>query len=591
VNEQVIGRFVSSAPPDCPALKTEALDGFVDFRDMFLPPEAAQSAGGSGSMPYGDLAHTVMTLLRDNLMLTDEVDTVPKINEIIISPFTKSQSGVEGALIYDGDLFETETLIRVGGLDANIQIRAMDAKIENINTIMSPLVLLAPVDSEPFWLNNSAMVGLDDRPVRLSTGFFFAVASDDTPISNEMTISLDLNALHVILTAMMKMAEARLLGFPLRDVLDLNCWLATIPAPPLDAQGMRQLDAEITAALTEIAATIGQLNLNITCIHCSSPGMHELAQILSTLEAQEGVTESVNNLLRAATKLMRGNFLQVQIDRLLSNASRRCTHSPDYDPNAAEIEYLPLDVQKSESNATYLALVGATVLGLTIAVGMLMLVIRWLVRRRHRRFISSLPPERSNRLMRLQQRQDAIDTELNDSTVSMFHSPEIPLLIRYSMPLIILGNIGLFLSGHLSLGATVNIVATFAGETITIDNFFEFSMARSTIDIWNAGGKGLAMLILIFSGIWPYTKQIMTLVLWFLPPSMTSLSRRGTILLWLDWLAKWSMIDIFVLVVCIAAFRVSIQSPEVLFLPEGFYSVDLLVVPLWWVLVLPLMML
>jgi hypothetical protein len=35
------------------------------------------------------------------------------------------------------------------------------------------------------------------------------------------------------------------------------------------------------------------------------------------------------------------------------------------------------------------------------------------------------------------------------------------------------------------------------------------------------------------------------------------------------------------LIVTIAGFRVSIQSPDVGFLPEGFYSVDLLVVPMW----------
>jgi hypothetical protein len=40
-------------------------------------------------------------------------------------------------------------------------------------------------------------------------------------------------------------------------------------------------------------------------------------------------------------------------------------------------------------------------------------------------------------------------------------------------------------------------------------------------------------------------------------------------------------VDIFVLVFTIAGFRVSIQSPEVAFLPENFYTLDLLVVPLW----------
>lgn len=41
------------------------------------------------------------------------------------------------------------------------------------------------------------------------------------------------------------------------------------------------------------------------------------------------------------------------------------------------------------------------------------------------------------------------------------------------------------------------------------------------------------------------------------------------------------MIDIFVIVVVFAAFRVSVLSPQVAFLPENFYSVDLLIVPMW----------
>ena len=74
----------------------------------------------------------------------------------------------------------------------------------------------------------------------------------------------------------------------------------------------------------------------------------------------------------------------------------------------------------------------------------------------------------------------------------------------------------------------------------------------------------------------------MTLALWFTPTSWVPISRRGSILIWLDRLAKWSMIDIFVLIISLAAFRVSVNSPSnVAFLPDNFYSLDLLVVPLW----------
>lgn len=88
-------------------------------------------------------------------------------------------------------------------------------------------------------------------------------------------------------------------------------------------------------------------------------------------------------------------------------------------------------------------------------------------------------------------------------------------------------------------------------------------------------------MIFIFSFVWPYTKQLMTFGLWFAPPKFVSVSRRGSILLWLDFFAKWSMIDVFVLIVTIVTFRISIQSPNLSFLPDNFYSIDLLVVPKW----------
>lgn len=106
-------------------------------------------------------------------------------------------------------------------------------------------------------------------------------------------------------------------------------------------------------------------------------------------------------------------------------------------------------------------------------------------------------------------------------------------------------------------------------------------MVRSAVEIWNAGGYVLSLGILVFAGIWPYTRQLLFLTLWFLPPTKCSISRRGWILEWLDALAKWSIVDIFTVVVTVAAFRLSIQSPTVGFLPEDLYTVDLLVAPVW----------
>ena len=122
-------------------------------------------------------------------------------------------------------------------------------------------------------------------------------------------------------------------------------------------------------------------------------------------------------------------------------------------------------------------------------------------------------------------------------------------------------------------------------------------------------------MIAIFSGLWPYTKQLISLLMWVIDPSFISCKQRGKILHWLDLLGKWSMVrfhrdkpmhfsyfhfkstnficshftivpfhkvDVFVLLTTLASFRITIQSPShVAYLPEGFYKVDMMVVPLW----------
>jgi uncharacterized paraquat-inducible protein A len=66
-------------------------------------------------------------------------------------------------------------------------------------------------------------------------------------------------------------------------------------------------------------------------------------------------------------------------------------------------------------------------------------------------------------------------------------------------------------------------------------------------------------LMFLFSGLWPYLKLFITMVLWFLLPSRVGMKTRGRIFLWLDALAKWSMIDVFIMVLVFVGFRVSIR--------------------------------
>lgn len=573
VNSELLSQF-NGDNADCPILDTKG--GFINFHDLLLKPQDAAVSGGSGKEPYGDLIPTLMTLLREQFLAPGD-DGLPIANSKLIRQFAK-----DGSLVF-GDLFDSGTRVQVGGLDAQVALKAYNARIENMDSMGEPLSVLEPVPDEPYLLNNTVSLGVGPMPLRLGLTFLISLlGDDDMKIRNEVDISLDLETATVAIAALLKIAEERFVSFPMQDITNLNCWLSTIPAPPLDSRGLRLGDAEPTASLQQIAAAVARMNLNVTCISCTSPAMEELAVLLSSEEGTEDFTGVANKILDFATDLLGGNFLQTTIDRLLNEAPKSCPHRPEYQLEPVKTIYEPLEAVDNSSGSIQFLVTLMVVVGIIILmVIMVSFVVRRIVRRRNEKWLRSLPGYSISFMITRQNLKNAKDAEINRMTTSMFTSSDIPLFVRLVMPFVILGNIGLFLSGHLSDGATVNIVAEFGGQGFTVDKFFEFTMARSTIDIWNAGGKELAILIGIFSGVWPYTKQLISLALWFLPPRFVTVQRRGSIFLWLDTLGKWSMVDIFVLVVSIAAFQVNIESPDVAFLPEGFYSISLFVIPLW----------
>lgn len=400
-------------------------------------------------------------------------------------------------------------------------------------------------------------------------------------IRNDFDISADFHTATVVLTALLKISEYRFAAFPIGDAFNLDCWMASMPPPSLDAYGVRVEGAEPSLALEELLVSMQKLDLNMTCNDCSSPGLVDLADLWSTAQAATDITNTANDVLGYLATTLGDGLVQNELDRMLNDAAMRCPHSPEYQTDFSSFTYESFDIDKESGDVSLAILVMVVGACLVAALGVLVFIIRFITRRRHKRWLKTLP---SNQLILLkirQEKREEKEAELNAITESMFTSSDVPVWVRWVIPVIILGNIGFFLSGHLSLGAEVKIVASLAGQVLTIEQFYQFSMATSTIEIWQAGGKELAVLILIFSGIWPYTKQLITLVLWFLPTSRCSISRRGSILLWLDTLAKWSIVDIFTLVMSVAAFRVSIKSPSVGFLPDDLYSVDLLVVPMW----------
>lgn len=243
-----------------------------------------------------------------------------------------------------------------------------------------------------------------------------------------------------------------------------------------------------SVAIDYFAAVVQTVGLKIDCIDCSGPKIIELSSLLAEHTSNgmsPDLTDTVNGAFDLASELVSGPVFRVLADRALNDARKRCPHSPDYDPNFDGVDYAPFAVEdENDAISFFLALIIIGVL-LFVIVLIAVLATKLVVRRRHHKWLAVIPRSQVRALYKQQQDDDAKQAEINEMTNSMFHSEIIPRWVRLFMPIIILGNIGFFLSGHLSLGASVTIMVSIGGQSIRTDDFYEFSMATSTIDLWN----------------------------------------------------------------------------------------------------------
>jgi len=561
---------------ECNQFALNKESGLIDFRDLLFSEGQSKRYGGSGEATYGDLMRIFYSMLQLQLMMAHPEEGIEMLRPIL------GDISISGVLLDQGIQFG------MGDIKADISLTVSDFEMRNLDSLGKPLSLLSPVKQEPHELNNSATLGIGERPLSIGARFYLHVkglgtcrritqqntqsslfllrlilfiflflalflflGNDD--IINDFDLKLDIHSASIVLTALLKLSAEAFVKFPLRDILNFNCWLAMIPPPPLDEYGILKVGAEPTAALTHLDIIASKLDMKLNCHNCTSPALLKFSRLLQAPGSSEDLTDLANRLVGSVTSKLGGAFVQDQINRFLAEAPRHCPHSSGYDPNA-HVDYKIIGVSKISSPSSFISML------ITIMVPLLFVIlaafgVNKTVQRRQKQWLKALPSER---VFLIQQRQDASDQrekEINELTSSMYTSKSIPFIWRQIVPFIVLVNILFFLSGHLSKGGRILIDFVLAGESFRIDDFFIFSIGQSTIDLWHAGGKALALFILLFSGIWPYTKQLITLALWFLPPSVVSCTLRGKILVWLDILAKWSMIDIMVMLITVAGFR------------------------------------
>lgn len=147
---------------------------------------------------------------------------------------------------------------------------------------------------------------------------------------------------------------------------------------------------------------------------------------------------------------------------------------------------------------------------------------------------------------------------------ALVQQPTVPLLVRIAVPMLILVNMALFVWASSSVGANVRLRVQAGGVTVDMaEPVFQFSLMGTVRDMFRAGVYTLGILIVVFSGALPYVKLVAMMGSMCLSDSSgLHFHRREVLLTYLDLLSKWSLIDLFVMVMMICAFYLRIVVSE-----------------------------
>ena len=451
---------------------------------------------------------------------------------------------------------------------ADITIAVTQASAVGLDSLHN--VTLAPAG--PHNLSAGAALAPPWRPLEARVAAAFSIdAANTPPISNSFVARAAVEDLRLSAAAFAYVDAYRAGSMTVASVVSVDCWLAT-------------LRAERGAYLSRLALDVGAISLELDCVNCTSPGLVAIANATQDPATRALLEAAIADGVEALAAAVTGDDAAGAIDVAVAEATVRCEYAlanPGGNGTGLPGDSAPLAVDGDGSLAAKTATIVA--FGLLFACCGAAACARCCGRQRsaRRAQVAALPDAQRR----------AVEAE-----PSLYRDEAIPLWVRRVVPATLCVNVLFFFMGHIMQGASVDVVLSLLGEGVAIPGVFGFSIAASTADMWAAGAVELALILILFSGVWPYVKMGYMLALWFAPPSCISPASRGLTFSWLDSLGKWSMIDIFITVLSLVAFRISASSPDFLpdhhgnataaayfaaLLPDDFFVLDLYVTVQW----------
>jgi len=371
LKDTVNNNFFLNYEDPCPEpIQTE---GYIDFRDLLTSPETAASLGGSGTAPYGTIAGALFEFLKTQIATVDADGTL-SANDMFIRPFTSEQSGENGTLHLPGDLFSiTGEDLPLGegleGLFQGFKFGVKDVRAHNLDVMVPPFEFLDPT-TDPNAVNNEVHFGpVEGRPLNVSALLTLAF-SEASPFAvadmdNEIKITMTSSAFEIFVEIVARVQAMALFNFPIDDLLNLQCWLATIPAPALNELGIRvDPEDERGIHLKEFVNRFVDLNVDVECLNCTSKGLSMMPEVLELLRTTDVTAVLASRMKFLVQDIAVSDSLQTVLDRTLDSASKSCPHSPAYTSDVESIGFgfaeLPLPELSQETIDTVQFVLAAT---------------------------------------------------------------------------------------------------------------------------------------------------------------------------------------------------------------------------------------
>jgi hypothetical protein len=99
-----------------------------------------------------------------------------------------------------------------------------------------------------------------------------------------------------------------------------------------------------------------------------------------------------------------------------------------------------------------------------------------------------------------------VEEESRPAEKSLFASKNIPEIVRYVIPAMVLGTLIILFCSNTTVGASVDVTIRFGTQVFPVPGLFQFSLGNTVSELYHAGIYPLLMLVVCFSGIWPYAK-------------------------------------------------------------------------------------